>query len=411
MVLQPSLVQGSLEDVQGAAERIENIKKLVHSFPELVPGVSGFHELAQESEAILKNVSRHDPAVSVLFAFGNANERRLGYRKSLTKPKEVPIVALAGGSAGDAVRLILLRKEHLGWEEDKSVTLTNFLPQDQEQAWWFTKGGQIQQLCFAGVNGTPNARLAVRYHGAITMLEPILHADAVPSRSFYDHYSRRAQYSKARLDANPVLTITTERTGGSPHADVSFNPWRTSQFAVIDERGHWTIWELKSSTRLMGQKVVDAGPSGFVSDEQTDSSEQNAENSSRDGWGAIIWAGDRSTIVVADRKTLTILSIENRTKRLHVPKLFEPKSADQIIDMKRSPLNFSHVFLLTSTRVFWLNVALVDHSQRDGGLHAGIEILLSWVHFRDQRDTSLRLDVLDDEDSAFSRVVLILGVG
>lgn len=409
-MLQPSLAQGSAADVQGAAERNRSIKKLARSFPELVPGVSGFPELAQESEEIRKNVSRHDPATSDLFAFGKANDQRQGYRKPRTRPKTVPIIAVAGGSTGDAVRLIRLRKEHIGWENNNSVRLTNLVLQDQDQGWWYANGSPIRQLCFAGSGDTARARLAVRYHGAVTVLEPIIHADAVPARSFYDPDSRRAMYSEATLDANPVLTITAGRTGGSPHADVSFNPWRTAQFAIIDLRGHWTIWELKQNTRLVDQKALDAGPSGFVS-EQIDAAEPKPESNSGDGWGSIIWAGNRSTVVVADRKTLSVFSIENDTKRLRVPKLFEPKSADQIIDMKRSPLNPAHVFLLTSTRVFWLNITFDNHSQSEGTSEAGAEILLSWVHFRDQQDISLRLDVLDDEDSAFSRLALIPDVG
>ena len=322
----------------------------------------------------------------------------------------MPILAVAGGSTGDAVRLIRLAKEYIGWEKDSTVRLTNFLLQDQEQGWWFTNGSPVQQLCFAGLSGTSKARLAVRYHGAITVLEPIIHANVVPAKPLDDQNSRRDEYPKFRLDANPLLTITTERTGGSPHADVSFNPWHTAQFAIIDRRGHWTLWELDQSSRPSNQKVVDAGLSGFVFDGEVDLPEPNAGCNSGDGWGSITWAADRRTLVVANRKTFSVFSIENDTKRLRVPRLFEPKSADQIVDMKRSPSNLSHIFLLTSSRIFWLNVSNYQN-HRGGGLEAGAQILLSWVHFRDQQDSSLRLNVLDDGHGAFSGLLVILNVG
>lgn len=410
-MLQPSLEQGSLENLQKAVERTQSIKKLVQSFSELVPGISCISKLAQESEAIRKIVTRHDPATSNLFAFGKASDHSLGYWESRKKAKKVPIIAVAGGSAGDAVRLIRLRKEQIGWENNRSVRLTNFLLQDKEQGWWATNGSPIQQLCFAEIGGKAKARLAVRYHGAITILEPLLQPCAVPTRSFYDPDLRRARHPEARLDANPVLNLTTGRTGGSPHADVSFNPWRTAQFAIIDQQGRWTIWELNPNIELSNGKAVDAGPSGFVSDEQTDAAELNVEDDSGDGWGAIIWAGDKNTVAVADRKMLSVFSIKNDTKRLFVPKLLGPKSADWILDMKRSPLDPSHVFLLTSTRIFWLQIILDDDSQNEGTLEPGLTILLSWVHFRDQSDISLRLDVLDDEDSALSRVAAMFRVG
>lgn len=409
-MLKPSITQSSFEDVKTAAERSESIKKLTRSFPELVPGLSCFPELAQESELIRKNASRHDPATSDLFAFGKANAQRSGDRRLRTRPTKVPILAVAGGSTGDAVRLIRLAKEYIGWEKDNSPRLTNLLLQDEEQGWWFTNGSPLQQLCFAGLSGTSKARLAVRYHGAITVLEPMLHANLVPEKSRDNQNSRRAKYAESRLDANPLLTITTERTGGSPHAHVSFNPWHTAQFAIIDRRGHWTLWELKQSSQLLDQKVVDAGPSGFVFDGEVDLPEPNAECNSGDGWGSIMWAGDRSTLVVANRKTFSVFSIENDTKRLYVPQLFEPKSADQIIDMKRSPVNFSHIFLLTSSRIFWLKV-FDHHNHRGGGLEPGAQILLSWVHFRDQQDSSLCLNVLDDGHGAFSGLSIILNVG
>ena len=299
IVLKPSITQSSFEDVKSAAERSESIKKLTRSFPELVPGLSCFPELAQESELIRKDASRHDPATSDLFAFGKANSQRSGDRKLRTRPIKVPILAVAGGSTGDAVRLIRLAKEYIGWEKDSTVRLTNFLLQDQEQGWWFTNGSPVQQLCFAGLSGTSKARLAVRYHGAITVLEPIIHANVVPAKPLDDQNSRRDEYPKFRLDANPLLTITTERTGGSPHADVSFNPWHTAQFAIIDRRGHWTLWELDQSSRPSNQKVVDAGLSGFVFDGEVDLPEPNAGCNSGDGWGSITWAGDRRTLVVA----------------------------------------------------------------------------------------------------------------
>jgi RNA polymerase I-specific transcription initiation factor RRN6 len=406
-VLQPSIEQSSLEDIRTAVKRTEGIKKLAQSFPELVPGISCFPELAQESEIIRKTVSRHDPTASSLFAFGKAKDQSYGQTGSRPGAKEVPIIAVAGGSVGHAVRLIRLRKEEAGWERNKSVRLTNFLLKDQEQGWWFTNGSPIQQLCFAESSGKARARVAVRYPGAITVLEPLLQADAVPARSFYDPDVRRTQYPEARLDANPVLTLTTDYTGGSPHADISFNPWHTAQFAVVDQLGHWSIWELKPRTQLRDGKNVDAGPSGFISDECTDEPESFVKADDGDGWGMIMWAGDRSTIIVANRKTLSLFSIEDDNKRLHVPKLFEPKRIDWILDMKRSRLNLAHVFLLTSTRVFWLHI-IPGGRLGEGGRESGATILLSWIHFRDQQDISLGLNVLDDEDSAFSSVAVIL---
>ena len=410
-MLQPSFPEAPLESIQRGVERTKSIKRLVQYFPELVPGIPCFPTFAQESEIIRKHASRHDSATSSLFAYGSASDLGLGSREARTKPKQVPIIAVAGGPSGDAVRLIRLKKEQIGWESNKSVRLTNFILEDQEQGWWSTNGSPIQQICFAETDGTARARLAVRYHGAVSVLEPLLHAVAVPAKSFYDPQMRRARYSEARLDANPILTLTTARTGGSPHADVSFNPWRVAQFAIIDQQGHWTIWELNPSTQLRDRASGVVGPSGFVSDEPIDGAESNKERNNGDGWGSIIWAGDRSTIVVANRTTLSVFSIDDDIRRLHVPKLLVAKRAERILDLKRSPLNLAHVILLTSSRVFWLHITPGDHTGGEEILEPGATILLSWVHFRDHHDASLRLDVLEDDDSAFLRVTAKRGLG
>lgn len=410
-LLQPSLQIKSFQDVQRAVDRAKSIKKLVQHFPELVPGVLWLPRLAQESELICKNVSRHDPATSSLFAYGEASYRSLGDREPEATLRKVPIIAVAGGLGGDAVRLVRLRKEQIGWEGDKSVKLTNLLPQDQEHGWWCTNGSPVQQICFAETAGKARARLAVRYHGAITILEPLLHADAVPSGFFRNPSKGRPRYSDARLDANPVLTLVTERTGGSPQADVSFNPWRFAQFAIVDQRGHWTIWELKSSLQFRGVTAVDAGPSGFVSDEQIEAKGSSDANGRGDGWGTILWAGDRNTIVVADRSMLSVFSIEDGCKRLLVPNLFGTGIADWILDVKRNPSNAAQIFVLTSTRVFWLHIIPRDHERSKDSSGPGAKVLLSWIHFRDRNDLSLRFDVLDDEDSAFLRMDTIFGIG
>ena len=111
----------------------------------------------------------------------------------------------------------------------------------------------------------------------------MVHAHVISAKSFDNQDSKRVKYSKFTLDANPLLIITTERTGDSSYVHVSFNQWHTAQIAIIDRRGHWTLWELKQSSQLLDQKVADAEPSGFVFDEEIERPESNAESNSGDG--------------------------------------------------------------------------------------------------------------------------------
>lgn len=373
--------------MQPAAHRRKNIKKLFQSFPELVPGISLLPRLGQVSEIVNEVVSRYDPTKSVLSAFGKAKTERVPYLKRRSKPADVPILAAVGGFAGEAVRLFRLEEEYTGWEEKEDICLRALNPVIKEQCWWFGNGSPIQQVCFGRVGGNTTSWLAIRYHGATTILQPFLHPDVVPPRPLHSSYSKKVLQSPSRLDSNPIITLPVGWTGGSPHADISFSIWNALQFAIIDQQGCWTTWELERPSPNSRTWTVKAGPKGKLTTAHSD------------GWGAISWAGDERTIVIARRKSFSVFNLGEPSKRLTAPDLQLSKSSDWILDMKISPSDDAHIFIVTSTRIFWLRIAPSDqsHGKEDGDSRA--LILLSWRHFRDESDTSLKLNVLNDERS------------
>lgn len=403
VTIQPSTeIVPSLPNLS-AAGRAHNIKELAGAYPELVPSIPLLSELVQISEAIVNASSTHDPAVSQLLVFGKAadlDNQRSGART-------VALAAIAGGDAGEAVKLVRLQHEYLGWLGHRTIGLKTPTLGAGDQGWWVGNGSPIQQLCFAETEGEPSSWLAVRYSGATTILRPLLRRLPVPATFVNGPGDSHKCFPPSRIDANPILSLFVKHTGGAPHADVSFNPSNERQFAIVDQRGQWSIWNIEGQHRRRHLWTATAGPNGQIcatDDDNKDAEVDTTSEAKQDGWASIVWAGDMNTIVVADRRTLAIFNIEAISQRLAAPDLQIIKDADWILDLKRSPLDASHIFLVTSSRILCLRIrgAERDEDVKDvKDLKIDAEILFSTRHFRDQEDISLRLQLLSDDGGSY----------
>ena len=393
IAIEASLDSSSLQIDHSAAARTHDIKDLTLLYPEIYPSIPLLPELVLISEVINSATSTHDPVVSELLAFGKAadlDNQRSGART-------VPIAAIPGGEAGEAVRLVRLAHDYLGWLGHRTVGLKTPTLSRGDQGWWVGNGSPIQQLCFAETEGEPSTWLAVRYSGATTILRPLLRRSPVPVTFANGPGACRKGFSSSRIDANLILTLPIERTGGAPHADVSFNPWNERQFAVIDQQGRWTIWNIEGQHRRRHTFTAIAGPDGLIRVADVDSKDHTAANARADGWGSIFWAGDMCTIVVADRRTFAVFDVKAHPKWLAAPELHVANGTDWILDVKRSPVNHSHVFVVTSSRIICLRILGVDEDEDVKDPEMGAELLFSTRHFRDQDDISLRLHVLKND--------------
>lgn len=365
-----------------------------------MPAASLLPVLARQSEIVDQLASAHDPSKSDLLAFGKALDKT----ERSTRERYIPIAALSGGAAGELLRLVLLTGEDIGLRDKWDGKIRRLTTAGGCQGWWCGNGSPIQQLCFATTKNTRKQWLGVRYHGATSILCPLLKSTS-SSRGTELSVSR---YQPSEIAANHVATISIQRTGGSDHADLSFNPWNHRQLAIVDQEGVWGIWILEKQVHrkdlwttkagLNGQvsETLEAGPDRGVSRQKNNT--KDSKRSSKYGWGAILWAGDGNTLVVANRRTLSVYHISETLRRLNVPDLFLSESADWILDVRRSPSDDSHIFLTTSSRIFWLRVLPLSKNDDYPDAEPGISILLSWRHFRDRDDISLRMSILKDED-------------
>ena len=389
--------------VQSAIERTQNIKDLTHQYPELLPASSLLPGLAQVSEVINGVTSSHDPTTSELLAIGGAVDTdRRGHGL-----KTVAIAAVAGGAAGEAVRLVLLNNEKLGWEDSKNIRLSAFSSKGGEEGWWYGNGSPVQQLVFAEAEGRPSSWLAVRHHAAISVLRPELRRNAdlpllAPAAS--------TRNSPSRLNAKHIVTLPIGHDYDVPYSDVAFNPWYNQQIATIDRKGFWAVWDIEKREKLAKgrrfwsvKKTQDGRLLEGLPEEET------LASNFADGWGVVLWAGDPSTIVVANRRMFAVFDITGNPRRLLAPDLVSTTTLDWILDVKRSSKDSAHVFVTTTLSIFWLQITSSARGHDSEEMAAGAKCVLSWRHFRDPEDISLSLGVAgspereDIDDDRMSR--------
>lgn len=362
-------------------------------YPELVPSTSRLRRSARTSALINEIVSSNDPTKSDLLALGKITNF-VNPRPGL---KSFPIVALAAGSAGELVKFVLLGKEHLGWEGNKKTGVLRWTADGGEAGYWKGNGVPIQQLVFAEINDGSESWLAARYQSQVSIFRPVLKQNSVfPTHKENPHMN----LPSSRLDTNHIITLSTQSTTGVPFADVSFNPWYPRQIVTTDQVGEWSIWNITRDSQKKGLWTA-SRTSGQNVEIQSDEFGKSAVQA--DGWGRCLWIGDLNTIFVATRRALAIFNVKDIPTRLPVPDLALANSTDWILDVRRCQSYKSVVFVLTSSRIFWLQVWTMEAVKFAMNGEAGAFVLLSWIHFRDPHDYSLQLDMyyssVDDEKS------------
>jgi hypothetical protein len=161
---------------------------------------------------------------------------------------------------------------------------------------------------------------------------------------------------------------------------------------VLDRKGRWSIWVISDHPDWNKTMTLDCVSSGISPQSRPDT--QDPDNRQRDspsdGWGVILWVKDISTIMVARRSTLALCSRINNNPQNFEQKLGVSEGRDWILDVSRDPLVGRQIFVLTSSKLYWLTVG-IEEASAEQGLKA--EILLSRQHFRNRFDFGLRMAI------------------
>ncbi|KAF2497030.1 hypothetical protein BU16DRAFT_484474 [Lophium mytilinum] len=370
-----------------------NIKALAQHNPDLVPVLEALPELSKVSASIVSVVSSYDPAVGDLLAFGHITNI------DIHDDGDFRIAAMPCGETGHMLRIIRVHDDRQGWGDDKSVWLNvpSLHKEEGWSGWWPGEGVSIRQICF-GDSSRNGSFMAARMPAKTVLFRPVLRWSPVETR-----LSERHRLPPSKLDPHPILDIPFARTGGSPHADVSFNPWYRRQLAFVDEEGNWSVWELVGQDRKRVDYDILCSYMGTIAPpdpEEPISDVPKSTQASEDGWAKILWIGDVHTIVVCNRRQMAVLDISGENKeavRLKCPDFGLARTSSWILDVRRSPQNQKRFFVLTSTMLYLVEVRS-GAEDIDFGLQASeAAVILSWRHFRGAEDVTLQIRMFTSE--------------
>lgn len=369
---------------------------LVKACPELASSSKYLRGNEARSQAIAAATDNYDPRVSKLLALGNAScadENRVTNRT-------MPIAVLAWGDSASSLKFTTLENK-LAEEISSNIHRAN-VPSitSRESGWWAGHGTSVRQICFSDTVEETSTWMAVRFSRSTRIFRPLYHRSPVPAR-YGDDEPVHDISPNSRLDANPLVNISISMTGGHSHADVMINPMYQRQVAIVDELGNWSVWEVQGRHQLKnkGNWRVIKTSFGYLPLPDSEDKDNGFSQEHYDGWASITWVEDK--LLVCDRRNAVLFSISSDPIKLCRIDLDLERNSEWILDLKRSPANESHIFVLTSSRIIWLNVVSRDATHHGDDESIEIPILLSWRHFRGLEDTSLQLSLLKSGDGQF----------
>ncbi|KAI9653896.1 MAG: hypothetical protein M1829_001122 [Trizodia sp. TS-e1964] len=394
-------IPGSVDqEIGDFKDQLSDIHKstshLALRYPDVAPSIPILPAMARTSFLAEKLASRIDPLVTSRLATGKASVTD-GKRITI---RTVDILAVVGGNLGHSMKLIRLIPERKGWDEHKGIRLE--IPKIclKDQVCWQSTAGSIRQLCFSENQSSSFSYLAARLADSTIIFRPYYHD--IPTRSSQNLHTEKL----SRLDPNIIATISLESTGGDPHTHLSFNPWNSRMLAILDQSGSWSIWELLGR-KVKGQHVLLKNIGHMLAGSQKNT---DLPLSKSDGWGRILWVADSDTITLFNRREMLILDLATGTPaKLKAPDLGLARTSRWILDAVRSPSNQGHIFVVTSSQLFWIEIICRKELPTLGGV-----ILMSWSHYRSGEDISLCLEVCESKEDLilllYSQIVNLVTV-
>lgn len=354
-----------------------------------IPGTFPAHRLISNLVKVASATSSESLNESgSLLAFGHAQD--IGRVSGFRRPQ---ILAVPTGAGGHILRLIKPRIETRGWGKRSGAKLSILNLEPLETGHWAGTGGTIRQIVFADGEDERQCWLATRQESVTTIFRPMYGKIHKPSVSSSE---QSILFAPSLINANPVAALTIRRTGSTSHADCTFNPWFPRQFAVIDSRGYWSIWELEKLHSKGAPEILIPRNSGSIYDDivKDELDDSPKELGHADGWCRVLWICSMSTIVVCNRRHIAVFDLAEKKTTFGQVDIFPLGNTDWIVDVKRSLIDSSNFFVLTTSRIFWLEVVPAPDRVEDQPVLGSVKILLSYVHFLSSDDETLKLTPL-----------------
>ncbi|KAL7808332.1 RNA polymerase I-specific transcription-initiation factor domain-containing protein [Trichoderma aethiopicum] len=406
-------------------ERQTQQRWLFKFHPDIAFGNTAYQDILKEDMAAL-SLSDEAPNTRPLLAIGHVPDPsdKTGIRK-------LPITAVACGEAGELLRLARMEDVQLQWGDDADAFLnieTIDPTQRDAEAIWTNDGLPIRQIKFAGnrLQDDTLRWLLLQKETATTIFRPELRE--VPTTSDQPKGSLIRE-RPSLIKPNPLLTISHDQTGGSPHSDVALlttTHGRSHQLAIIDEGGYWSIWDLIGAWQVQrkGAPQYSLSKCGHISDGLLNElPTRSSFPSERHGilflegvWhGKIESSPSASARKATDPNTRYLLmwnhermEVLNLDTNIFLPRLGrimrQRGKLDWILDIHRSPTRQNHVFILTQYHITWVDVFGRDESGL-GPLKPSV--LLSCPHLGTKKDDSRMFVCRASDDDPDTSLVFI----
>lgn len=377
----------SIDSIPATSSDGSQLTSLAEAYPHLA-AVSSLDRVEALSRTVIAATSACDPGVSSLFALGNA----VDLENDTSGTRTVPIAVAVTGRCGDTISFFKVEDEVAEWWQEKSYKARVPSVGTAESTSWAGSGVPVRQICFAQTTEVKATWMAARLSMSTTIFRPLYHRIpvAVGQENYLDH-GALSVLRNSRLNANPLVEIPCSRTGGYSHADVTFNPWYQKQLAIVDDHGNWSIWNISGrNRRLKGNWLADCVKSGTLPSADSVLNDFSEEKLRYDGWASVQWVADINHLIVCDRRCIFLYQITHSSVLARPIDLGLKRKTEWILDLKRSPSNLSVIFILTTSRIFWLDITSSDalFNGREG---SPLCPQLSWRHFRDTEDITLQL--------------------
>ena len=340
------------------------------------------------SEAVESTIAKHDPMDSDLFAYGRINNVLVPRKQDIYDTNRyIRVLAMACGPTREVLKLTLLSREISRWNDNRNPILQAYTAYSGEEGFWTGNHGRIHQTTFAEGTKQHQSWLAVRYDDAVIFFKPRVYPDSIIPMN---GRNKGLQLPSSRLDANPVLVLQARDLGGASFSYVSFSPWNPCQIVIIDHDGDWSVVHVDFKAKDPVWSV------SIASSHAPETPRPETPSQSGDGWARALWAGDSNTLIVATRRRLELFHVRDEARNLDIPDILAlAESGDWILDVRRCSDSQDQLFVVTSSRLFWLRVILSEVFVKSNSNSASLQMLLSWVHFRDPSDTSLSLSIVE----------------
>ncbi|KAB5582675.1 RNA polymerase I-specific transcription initiation factor RRN6-like protein [Coniochaeta sp. 2T2.1] len=386
---------------------------LLQSHPEAVAGanVDGF-TLVDELSG-LKTADAGD-ATSHLLAVGEITDRTDLHSGTVG----APAIAMAAGEGGHILHIVPLELEDASWADgDLSVRLPKISTSTRGQ--WVDDGVAITTIKFAvdAKRYDPIRWLLVQKPTGTTILDPDINVSSSHGNVYEFQDSQQYSPVSRHVSPNRLCTIKADKTGGSPHSDVCFNPvvdGRPPQLAIIDKAGQWTVWDITGSRSskikvlqpMMAargsigsglapslQPKLGTGPAMHKLLYVSPRSEQRIKREEVQGDNGLQTGpfGSRPPVrfnhlLVCSSTDVRLLDAAQGTELAGI-RVVNVNKAQSILDMQICPISPSEAYILTTSSLFWVDTKLVRDEQ------ARISVISSIPHHKSADGGILTLSV------------------